>query len=57
MEKVLQRLRLTLLKYKVAPEVYLARQPTVYKLKGVGVEQFPTLLHSENHTALLAQRL
>lgn len=56
-EKVLQRLRVLLLKYKVTPEAYLARQPTVFKLKGVGVDQFPALLHSETHTALLAQRL
>ncbi len=45
-QQVLERVKITLKKYKAVPESYLARQPAVYKLSGLEPDQFTALLHS-----------
>jgi hypothetical protein len=56
-QSILTRLRLTLKRYKVAPDSYLARQPTVFKIKDLDLDQFAALLHSETQSHLLTQRM
>ena len=44
-------------RYQVVPDSYLARQPTVFKINGLELDQFAALLHNEAQSHLLSQRM
>lgn len=53
----MDRLRLTLKKYQVVPENYLSRQPSVFKVSDIELDQFSALLHNDAQIHLLAQKM
>lgn len=54
--QLMERLRVTLRKYKVVPEKYLARAAQVYKSREMAVKEVAALLQDDSHPFVISHR-